>query len=749
MKTQILPFKQIISIAALHAGWLRVIFILVFLTFFSAVSVAQSKQWDKTFGGSDLDGLNALQRTSDGGYILGGYSYSLISGEKTEDPKGSSDYWVVKVDSAGNKEWDKTFGGNDYDELNTLQQTRDGGYILGGWSNSPLSGDKTEGTRGTYDFWILKLDSSGEKQWDKTFGGSNIDFLASLQQTRDGGYILGGWSNSPLSGDKTEGARGTTDFWVLKLDSTGKKLWDKTLGGMSGDQLTSIQQTRDGGYILGGGSDSDISGDKTQASKGAGDFWIVKLDPAGEKQWDKALGGSSGDWLNALQQTGDGGYILGGRSVSGISGDKTEASRELMDYWVVKVDSTGIKQWDKTLGGNNYDELNALQQTQDGGYILGGYSVSGISGDKTEANKAACTFFECPGDYWVVKLDATGQQKWDKTLGGPADDALTGLLQTSDGHYILGGTSSSEISGDKTEPSRGFGDFWVLKLQEAVAPQLQSFSPQQGLPGRSVSIAGKYLATTNAVLFNGIAAKFTVLSDTSLNAIVPPTVTGRITLVTAGGTVTSDRSFTVQQPRIQAFLPHRGAVGTTVILLGDRFSTVQEIRFNGSAATNFKVYFDFLLTAVVPAGATTGKISLVLRGGGQATSRSAFTVLTAAPKEAAPRAEAVQPQTNEKIPETAFATALDPPAYPNPFTRSVTIPLVLRAPATVQLSIYSQTGQLVKQVTSNQLPAGMQQLDWDGHDGLGRPVAKGLYFYRLLVNGQARTGKILKTDGAR
>jgi hypothetical protein len=422
------------------------------------------KQWDKRFGGSEFDRLTSLQQTTDGGYILGGYSGSGIGGDKTQDnwdqgPYLTADYWVVKTDDNGVKQWDKRFGGTDEDVLNSLQQTTDGGYILGGYSASGIGGDKTEGTRGYYfpDYWVVKIDANGIKQWDKRFGGYNGQALYSLQQTSDGGYILGGNSSSGVGGDKTEDNRGYTDYWIVKIDANGIKKWDKRFGGSDYDYLYALQQTSDGGYILGGYSYSGIGGDKTEDSRGSTDYWIVKTDSNGVKQWDKRFGGRNYDYLYALRQTSDGGYIVGGWTRSKISGDKTDDSRGWQDYWIVKIDANGIKQWDKDFGGSNDDRLFSLQQTMDSGYILGGSSRSNISGDKTEDSRGV-------EDYWIVKIDAGGIKQWDKRLGGSDFDYLKCLRQTADGGYIMGGYSFSGIGGDKAQRSRGSYDFWVVKI---------------------------------------------------------------------------------------------------------------------------------------------------------------------------------------------------------------------------------------------------------------------------------------------
>ena len=425
-------------------------------------------QWDKTIGGAFKDYLWSAQQTNNGGYILGGYSESLVSGDKTAISQGGNDYWIVKLDADGNKLWDKTIGGGNQDYLKSLQQTNDGGYVLGGNSNSPASGDKTIGSKGDLDYWIVKLDANGNKIWDKTIGGSNEDNLQALQQTNDGGYILGGYSNSLISGDKTENDKGNYDYWVVKLDVNGNKIWDKTIGGNNEDRLMSLQQSSDGGYILGGYSNSPISEDKTASDKGSYDYWVVKLDANGNTIWDNTVGGSGGDLLSRLKQTLDGGYVLVGHSSSNISADKTENCKGSEDYWIVKLDPNGNRSWDKTIGGVGEEYPYSLQQTSDGNYILGGVSNSSISGDKTENSKGGF-------DYWLVKLDPNGNMIWDNTIGGSGDDFLFSLQQTVGGGYILCGYSNSSISENKTENSRGDFDYWVVKLNGENNCSLMSF----------------------------------------------------------------------------------------------------------------------------------------------------------------------------------------------------------------------------------------------------------------------------------
>jgi hypothetical protein len=351
------------------------------------------KQWDKTIGGSKGDELYSLQQTTDGGYILGGTSYSDASFNKSENGRGGGDYWIVKLDAAGNVQWDKTIGGKNGDLLSAVQQTTDGGYIVGGYSFSNKSGEKSQNNRdttaATTDYWIAKLDASGNIQWNRTIGGNQYEMLTCLQQTKDGGYIVGGWSVSGVSGEKTEINRGGQDYWIVKLNAVGNIEWDKTLGSYTIDELYSIQQTKDGGYILGGHS-GFLSG-------GVTDYWIVKTDANGNTVWNKYFGGDDNDYMRSVQQTSDGGYLLGGYSLSRKSGDKTEKTRGVEDYWIVKTDRLGTFQWDKTIGGSNDDFLMSVREVRKNYYIAAGYSNSDTTGDKKITSRGAY-------DYWIVYI---------------------------------------------------------------------------------------------------------------------------------------------------------------------------------------------------------------------------------------------------------------------------------------------------------------------------------------------------------
>jgi len=439
--------------------------LLVFLFCFSFLfSFSQNplvKQWDKRFGGTGGEELTSIQQTNDGGYILGGWSQSGIGGDKTQPSQGNLDYWIVKTDSVGNKQWDRDFGGDTTDVLNSIRQTADRGYILGGSSLSAVGGDKTQSSQGYNDYWIVKTDSLGNKQWDKDFGGTYGDALSTVLQTIDGGYILGGSSASGAGGDKTQASQGGWDYWIVKTDSLGNKQWDKDFGGTGDDLLNNLKQTTDGGYILGGHSYSGTGGDKTQPTRGTYDYWIIKTDSLGNKLWDKDFGGNDVDYLYSIQQTKDGGYILGGTSGSTAGGDKSQPTKGLNDYWIVKTDSLGNKDWDKDYGGSDYEDgFGSVVQTKDGGYILAGTSYSPVSGDKTENNLGQ-------EQTWVVKMDSIGNKQWDKTVftnTGTNDDEVGFAIQTKDGCYLFANWTVAGTGGYKTQPSQGSYDYWIVKF---------------------------------------------------------------------------------------------------------------------------------------------------------------------------------------------------------------------------------------------------------------------------------------------
>jgi len=431
-------------------------------------------QWQAVSGGTGNDLLYGLEKTADGGFMVAGASSSTNSAKKTAANLGGLDFWVAKLNSNGVALWDKSFGGTGDDGAFVVRRTLDDGFVFGGYSASSTNGNKTSLSYGARDFWIVRLDKEGNKLWDRAYGGSRDDLLYTLQQTSDGGFICAGESSSVVSGNKTSAGFGGIDFWVVRLDANGQKMWDKSYGGTGDEACYSLQITSDGGFILAGNSSSGAEGSKSSPGFGGLDYWVVRLDANGNKLWDVTLGGTADDGFNSVSvvQTPDGGYLVGGDSSSDPSGSKLSENYGLDDYWVVKLDGNGVKIWEQSLGGTGSDYLTSLAQNSDGSYLLAGGSESPAGPTKTSASLGQV-------DLWLVCIDNNGQKLWDVAYGGTDEDGFynAAVMATSDGGLLIGGDSSSGASGNKALPGLGGRDYWVLKLDLVTRPTL--FAPIQ------------------------------------------------------------------------------------------------------------------------------------------------------------------------------------------------------------------------------------------------------------------------------
>lgn len=421
---------------------------------------SQDILWEKSFGGRQGDYLIDVLSTPDNGFILAGSSLSNKSGNKQQEGTGDLDYLIWKMDEEGGSEWQKSFGGSGSDLLKVILNTSDGGFLLGGISNSPVGFDKTETSRGGTDFWILKITAQGDILWQKVFGGKGLDELNSLITTSDGGYLLGGSSSSSadvkvdLIGGKKENSRGGLDYWIIKIDAQGNEIWQHTYGSKYSDQLQSIVATKDGGYLVGGYSNSPASKDKTQEKLGKGnDFWILKLNSVGQIEWQEVLGGTAEDQLKVVKQTNDGNYIVAGQSNS-----VTRSTKNGVDLWLVKLDLTGSVLWEVALDIGNNDILTSLIEEEDGSLIIGAYSPTHSTADKEGFN-----------DYVALKLSSTGEELWRKYYGSNGADVLQKLIATDDKGYLLIGTSDPEFKGRKFKDSKGIKGINPLNSSEQLA----------------------------------------------------------------------------------------------------------------------------------------------------------------------------------------------------------------------------------------------------------------------------------------
>lgn len=346
-------------------------------------------EWSKTYGGSDRDYGFSAQQTSDGGYIITGSTYSYGNGLR--------DVWLIKTDSNGNEEWNRTFGGANNDIGHYVQQTIDGGYIITGYTESygPLYAN----------VWLIKTDSNGSEEWNRTFGSYRVEIGYSVQQTADGGFII--------TGSYQEGWTGT-NVWLIKTDSNGTTVWSRGFGDRdTGDVGHCVQQTDDGGYV--------IVGHKR------GDVWLIKTDSNGNWMWDETFGGRYSDVGYSVQQTIDGGYIVAGTLVY-----KNTYGNYDIDVWLIKTNSSGGEEWSKTFGGRYTDYGFSVQQTLDGGYVITGSTLSSGSGAY---------------DVWLIKTDTDGTEEWNITIGGTSSEVGRSVQQTNDGGYIITGHTYSYGSG--------------------------------------------------------------------------------------------------------------------------------------------------------------------------------------------------------------------------------------------------------------------------------------------------------------
>ncbi len=348
-------------------------------------------EWQKCLGGTNNDYATCIQQTNDGGFIVAGYTCS--SNGDVSGNHGSYDYWIVKLSNSGDIEWQKCLGGENDDRANSIQQTTDGGYIVAGKTSS-MYGD-VSGNHCIDDYWIVKLNSLGDIQWQKCLGGNGTDISTSIQQTSDGGYIVAGYTFSN-NGD-VSGNHGSYDYWIVKLSNSGNIEWKKCLGGTYEDYAACIQQTNDGGFIIAGqtnSNDGNVSG-----NHGNYDYWIVKLSNSGDIEWQKCLGGTGEDWAYSIQQTNDGGFIVAGYTRSNdcdVSGNHAlYGIVYYYDYWIVKLSNSGDIEWQKCLGGTNEDYATCIQQTNDGGFIVAGYTCS--SNGDVSGNHGT-------NDCWIIKF---------------------------------------------------------------------------------------------------------------------------------------------------------------------------------------------------------------------------------------------------------------------------------------------------------------------------------------------------------
>ncbi len=322
--------------------------------------------WKKCLGGETAHQGNEIIQTKDWCYVVAG-STMLKDGNNT-GVHGNDDYWITKFNSTFIPQWTRTYGGKADDVAKSIRGTRDGGFIVAGWGGIP--GTNITRNLGGNDFWIMKLNKQGSIKWQNSLGGSGMDNAAAAIQAGDDGYLAVGYSNS--NNMNVTGNHGASDGWIVKTDSGGVIEWQKSIGGNGLDFIYSAELTKDKGFIFAGATESN-DGD-VKGNHGKSDAWIIKTDSLGNMEWQKCIGGSNDDVAYSVQVTNDGGYIIAGKTDSN-DGD-VKGNYGGTDAWIIKLDEKGTMIWQKCLGGTKNDQAKTIRQTNDGGYIISAFSNS-------------------------------------------------------------------------------------------------------------------------------------------------------------------------------------------------------------------------------------------------------------------------------------------------------------------------------------------------------------------------------------
>ena len=468
-------------------------YLLLLGTLVPALSAQPDITWERTIGGTGWEECQVILPTNDQGYVFGGVtSTGLASDQVSEDGYGGDDMWLAKVDIAGAPVWDVRFGGDGNDRVWDVINTADGGYLLGGQSASADgTGMKTAPYYGGIDYWLIKVDSVGKYEWDRSFGGAGEDILRSVHQTPEGGYLLGGYSDSAAgTGNKVAPRIGGLDFWVLKVNADATVIeWQRTYGGSEREALFTMIGDSRGGFLLGGSSESGAGGDKSEPLRGLDDWWLVRIRADGSIDWERTLGGDLNEAPLDLIETQDGGYFVAGYSRSDQSGDKQSAGNGGDDIWIMKLTAGGDVQWERSYGGTAEDWGYGVRQNGIGNYFVVGQSQS----DPNFLPFGKHAPHDSARDFWVLYLDQGGVKIWEQTYSGASgpnragNDLASKIVKAHDGGFVIGGHSNADANATKSEDARradwqpdnsdNLNDVWLIKTGcPVVQPDLISDS---------------------------------------------------------------------------------------------------------------------------------------------------------------------------------------------------------------------------------------------------------------------------------
>ncbi len=620
--------------------------------------------WSNMFGGPSSEVCYSVQQTSDGGYVLGGYTGSFGA--------GADDFWLVKTDANGDSLWSHTFGDQGDNKCQSVLQTGDGGYVLVGWKGVLHNGNYTD------DFWLIRTDANGDSIWSRTVGGDAPEYAYSLQQTTDGGYIMGGM---------TFGGPNTFDMALMRVSSTGDSLWARRYGGLNAERCYSVQQTTDGGYIL--------AGYTLSFGHGNSDFWAIKTNAAGDSVWSHAYGGEGGEECTSVRQTLDGGYVLAGTTSS------FGPNPGSLNFWLVRIDANGDTLWTRAYGGDGTDACESLGLLPDGGFILAGITPRGNF------------------DMWLVRVDADGNMLWNRTFGGSGTDRCFSVARTTDGGYVLAGETAANMWLVKTGPdgggpttllTEGFeGSFPPAGWQvQQLGPASENWRPLAGASG--VGCGDNVHTGSNAVFHNddmgeaGVDVRDILISP---SLTVPSAATEvRLTFFQRNCWVPSYYTDSTHHWVLSSM---NGGAWTLLAELDQQQTEWGEISLliPGAAGQQLRIGFDYQ--------------------GDFATEWYLDDVQITAQTSQGARDHSVLPTT---------ILLSDP--YPNPFNPSTTLAFDLSRARHVSLRVFDLLGREVAVLKDGFVEAGRYRVMFDGSG-----LASGIYFARLDAGSFSQTKKLM------
>lgn len=572
--------------------------------------------WSRTYGGSGQDFGICVQQTNDGGYIVGGGTYSYGS---------ASQFYLVKTDANGNSQWSQNYGGSDVDWGQSVQQTTDGGYIIGGVTTSYGAGFD--------DFYLIKTDANGNSSWARTYGGVSNEYAYSVRQTSDGGYIVTGYTWSYGAGQ--------ADVYLVKTDVNGNALWTQTYGGSGFDAGFEVRQTSDGGYI--------VAGWTTSYGAGGYDLYLVKTNSSGAVSWSRTYGGYDNDRAYSVEQTSDGGYIVAGGTSSYGAGNS--------DFYLVKTNASGNALWTRTFGGSNAECAYSVQQTIAGGYIIAGHTNSYGAGNN---------------DCYLVRTDGSGNKLWVRTYGGSYEEQASSIRQTTDGGYIFAGWTESYGAGsDDVYLVKIDREDYDIEMVPDSSPVVVPAGGSFGLTGIIGNPCDSYIGTID--VWYGVQAFGNYYQQGRYRNLgpFPP--------------------YAYYSAHLNQRVPRYAPPGAYVYKAW--CGTYPFINVQDSA------WFTFTITTI---NGDAGEWNCEGNWG-------------------------VEP------PDSYAMTA----AYPNPFNAMTTITFELPEAGNVTLEIFNVAGQKVDVLANGSHEAGRHNVVWNASK-----YPSGVYFYRLVIGDNAFTGRM-------